>query len=130
MANASDTVTVAPGATIEFDDAAGIKVNAGAFSAIGEEGNVITFTGAVETAGFWEAIVFNSNNPANELAFTDIGFGGKGDSFGFSGNIEALIIATDNGQATVRDSNLHDSPDLCTDGANLVTMNLTTSNCN
>lgn len=130
MSSATDTVTLLPGTTLEFADGAGLRVNEGALSAVGDASDLIVFQGAVATPGYWEAIVFDANNPANEIAFADIAHGGKGDSFGFSGSTEAIIVVTDNGQATVRDSVVRDSGDLCFGGSgNLTVSDNTTSGC-
>lgn len=115
---------------IELGDGAGLKVENGALRAIGDPADLITFDGAVETPGYWEAIVFESNDPSNVIAHAEIANGGKGGDFSFSGATEALVIVTSGAQATVRDSFITDSADLCFAGSgSLTTTNNTLSGC-
>lgn len=108
------TVTISPGARLEFGANAGIRVNDGALTAIGTATEKIVFTGAVETKGFWEALVFASKNPGNKLVHVDVSYGGAGLSWGFSNNHKANIIVWNNGaMLELRDSVVRHSEDLC-----------------
>lgn len=108
--NAAAQVTLAAGATIEFAHQAGLRINNGSFRAVGSPSERITLTGAVRTqTGYWEALVFNSNDPGNELAYVDVAFGGAGASYGFSANDKANVIVAEAAQVSISDSTFTDS---------------------
>lgn len=128
--DASGELRIEPGVAIEFSEGAGIRVDEGALVAVGTPDSEIVFEGVTKTAGYWDSIVFASNNPRNEIAHASIAHGGKGDSFGFSGSIQALVVVEADAQATVRESSLSDSEAACFggDGA-LTTANNALTNC-
>lgn len=128
--DASGELRIEPGVAIEFSEGAGIRVDEGALVAVGTPDNEIVFEGVTKTAGYWDSIVFASNNPRNEIAHASIAHGGKGDSFGFSGSIQALVVVEADAQATVRESSLSDSESACFGGEGaLTTENNALTNC-
>lgn len=62
------TVTVAAGATLEFTNAAGLRVNAGALQAVGTADAGITFTSSTGNPGGWRGLGIASGG-ANRLRF-------------------------------------------------------------
>jgi len=76
--NVGAQVTIEPGATLLFDSDAGLDIESGgALIAVGTVTDSITFTGEIPTAGYWQAVYINSNNPLNELSYCNIGFAGQ-----------------------------------------------------
>jgi hypothetical protein len=72
-------VTIAPGAVYYFTADSGIYVNEnGSLTAVGTAFDTIRFLGKSPTPGYWGGIVFNSNNTANQLSFTEVSHGGSG----------------------------------------------------
>lgn len=101
--NLEAAVTVEPGATIKFASGAGIDVETdGSLTAAGTATDSITFTGEIETEGYWETLYINSNNPANELSYCNIGYGG---------DWHANVYVTNGGQLKLNHSYIHDSAD-------------------
>lgn len=103
MANATEGLTVATGAEIAMATDAGIDVRSGFLALSG------SVRGEVETAGYWQAIVFATNNPSNTLDGANVAHGGGGTSFGFTGNDNASIIVQDNARATLNNTTVRDS---------------------
>ena len=75
------SLTIAKGATVEFESQTGFKVNTtGAFIAKGTSGEPITFRGSNATAGYWNGIQFwFTQNPLNEISYANIEHAGSGD---------------------------------------------------
>ena len=73
------TLTIEPGTTVEFGNDAGIWIGeSGALNAQGSSGNIITFTGAQKTRGFWKGLNFYAtNNIENELEYVLVEYGGS-----------------------------------------------------
>lgn len=68
---------IAPGARFIFGPAGRILVKeTGSLSAIGLETDSIYFSGAQNVAGYWDCILFLSNNPYNEFKYVSIKHGG------------------------------------------------------
>jgi hypothetical protein len=63
------TVTIDAGATLQFASGAGLRVDAGALSAIGTEEARITFTSASGDPGGWRGLAINSSSSENALRF-------------------------------------------------------------
>ncbi len=73
-------VTIEPGARFEFAEDAGIRVRSDAtLRAIGgpSADERIVFTGVDASAGAWPGLHINTDNPTNELRFTEIAFAGQ-----------------------------------------------------
>ena len=71
-------VTIQPGAKFVFNQGARIDIEGdnGALIAIGKPDSIIKFWGNQKVAGYWEGIRFQTNNPSNELTYTEISHGG------------------------------------------------------
>jgi len=107
-----DELTIEPGVRVEVDGNKKIKINdSGAIIAIGTEDEPIVFTGSVEETGYWEGIVIISDDPRNELTYTDIGYAGGADEGPYT--VKANILLEDGGSAkgrlNLRNSRIHHS---------------------
>ncbi len=71
------TVTIEPGTTLQFDGNSGLRVNAGALSAIGTASERITFTSASGSTGGWRGIGINSGSSSNALRFVRLENAGR-----------------------------------------------------
>lgn len=77
------TLTIEPGATIQFANNAGLKViNGGGIIAKGTSDSPIIFTGTESSKGHWKAISFNAGCDSSQckLIHTVVEYGGAGDS--------------------------------------------------
>jgi hypothetical protein len=85
-------LTVAPGVSIHFESNTGLIINPnGILIAKGTISDSIYFTGKEAVKGYWKGILFNSNNPLNELENTSVSYGG-GNSFHDEPGIRANVI--------------------------------------
>lgn len=104
QANSTDVeaqITIEPGATLMFADNAGLDIgSSGSLIAVGTSTDSITFTGEVQTAGYWDAVWVNSNNPSNELSYCNVGF---------AGNYYSNVFLTGSGQLKLNHSTIHNS---------------------
>ncbi|MEX0662814.1 MAG: hypothetical protein WEA58_13730 [Balneolaceae bacterium] len=74
-------LTINPGVEIEFTSGADFDVtDESIIKAIGTEEDNIVFTGTEEAAGWWNGMLIQSPNPANEMDYVTFEYGG-GDSF-------------------------------------------------
>ena len=62
---------------------------------------ITKFLGMVATQGYWTSIAFHSNNPANQLVYTEIGHG--------CANDYADVYVFYHAAVTVSNSSIHDS---------------------
>ena len=86
------TLTIAPGVTLLMGAKTWINVSNDdtALHAVGTAAKPIVITGATQTKGSWESIVFdNSNNGTNALDYCTIEYGGGGTAKGYKGMIIA-----------------------------------------
>lgn len=71
-------INVDPGLVMQFESGSGIVVNSsGSFSANGTSAQPITMQGRFNSAGYWGAIAFKSNNPNNKLTYVNISDAGQ-----------------------------------------------------
>lgn len=99
------TVTVAAGADFLFDSAARLTVTStGALSAVGTSTDTITFEAEGKTPGYWEGILIQSNNTANELIYVDVAHAGD---YPNTGNVDVRSGAS----VAVHHSTFSDSDD-------------------
>jgi len=85
-------LTVTPGVSIHFEANTGLIINPnGILIAKGTTSDSICFTGKEAVKGYWKGILFNSNNPLNELENTSVSYGG-GNSFQDEPGIKANVI--------------------------------------
>lgn len=99
-------VTVEPGVRFEMASGANIETrSAGSFAAIGTAEDPIYFEGEQAARGFWNYIMFNSNNPSNALTHCIISHGGGSTSS--AGN--ASVIVRGNAQAAVSNTVISES---------------------
>ncbi|HVS31101.1 MAG TPA: right-handed parallel beta-helix repeat-containing protein, partial [Thermoanaerobaculia bacterium] len=78
------TLTIEPGVTVKFNTNTGLTIN-GRLLALGTSAANITFTAAAATPtrGSWQPILLNGGtNPASELTYATISYGGSGSSTG------------------------------------------------
>lgn len=97
-------LVVQAGTKVCFSANSGLVVTeTGSLTAVGTNTNRITFTGTVAAKGQWKGLAFRSNDPANELSFADILYGGNDDNFCcdyFEGpNISAALLVGSNSAA-------------------------------
>jgi hypothetical protein len=73
-------ITITAGATFLFAQHANLVVtgNSGSLRAVGTPSAKIQFLGEVATPGFWQVLVFDSSEDANELTHTEVAHGGGG----------------------------------------------------
>lgn len=97
--DARATLTIMPGATIEFDANQTIAFkqdfsgpNDGIIIAIGTASDSITFTGAVKTAGYWQGLIVQSNSVLNELDHCIVEYGGSDE---VDGGVANIILSKD-----------------------------------
>ena len=102
-------LSVAPGARLQFATDAGIEVVDGSLAAIGTAAAHISMRGAVDVAGAWSGLSFNSNNPLNALTFVDVAHGG-GARWGGTED-EANVYVQDTGRVSIANSQFTDSQD-------------------
>lgn len=78
------TLTINPGVMLQFAAGKELRVRSdGALNAVGTSSSPIIFTGAQQTPGYWDGIIFfNSNNVNNELKNAVIEFGGGTSNIG------------------------------------------------
>lgn len=85
-------LTIDAGAEFEFTSGAELEItDESIIKAIGTEEDNILFTGTEEVAGWWNGILVQSPNPANEMEYVTIEYGG-GDSFWTSQNENANLV--------------------------------------
>ncbi|HAP63441.1 MAG TPA: hypothetical protein DCR93_29410, partial [Cytophagales bacterium] len=95
-------VTIEPGVIIQLGERAGILItDVGSLTAEGTADNVITFTGATQSAGYWGAISFGSNTSANRLSHVVIEYGGA-DGISFITE-DASVILLGNARLSLED---------------------------
>ncbi|MEO1053301.1 MAG: hypothetical protein AAFX87_21895 [Bacteroidota bacterium] len=82
------TLTISPGATLEFEANSEIFFGVpfdrpeGIIRAIGTADNPITFTGVQKTPGYWKGIVIQSTSNQNLMEFCIVEYGGSDAIFG------------------------------------------------
>ncbi len=70
-------VTIQAGAEFHFASEARVDIETdGVLRAMGTATDSVIIRGEVATPGYWEGIVFRSNNPLNELNYTSVAHGG------------------------------------------------------
>ncbi|MEL6195656.1 MAG: right-handed parallel beta-helix repeat-containing protein [Myxococcota bacterium] len=111
LRSVSAALVIEAGAVIEFDENAGLLMEAGGGSLAcnGTEDEPVTLRGVSATPGFWEALVFDSNDSANVMTYCNVSHGGSGSSFGFSGNQTASIIVNGGARLDVSNSRVASS---------------------
>ncbi len=99
---------IEPGAVFEFGENGSIRIEAdGSMNAEGTEADKIIFTGADETAGFWQGLEYESTSSQNILKHVEISFGGSDQWTGVMDS-EANIFL-DGARVAISDSKIGDS---------------------
>lgn len=99
-------VTVEPGVRILMKPGSRIDIQSGgSLSAIGTDDQPIYFVGEQQARGFWDYIMFQSNNPNNRLEHCYIAFGG-GSSLS-SG--DGAVVIRDNAQLAIHNTVITES---------------------
>ncbi|MCC5927760.1 MAG: hypothetical protein JJU28_00810 [Cyclobacteriaceae bacterium] len=71
-------LTVMPGVVIAFENSKAMVINqSGTLVAKGTAEKKIVFTGKTASKGYWAGIVFNNNNPMNELLHVEVNYAGN-----------------------------------------------------
>lgn len=74
-------LVINPGVTIQFGSDQGLTTgeysSGSSLKIVGTPTERITLTGETPVAGSWKGIAFQSNSPINEIAYTDISYGGS-----------------------------------------------------
>jgi hypothetical protein len=80
----ASTLTIKPGVMLKFAAGKELRIRSdGAMNAVGTASAPIIFTGAQQTPGYWDGIIYyNSNNTKNELKYATVEYGGGGGSSG------------------------------------------------
>lgn len=99
--NTDATLTVAAGATIVFDEDAGMElVKTATLIADGTSGSPITFTGAEKTRGYWRGIYSISDRLSGVMDYCTVEYGG---GYEYTGCMCANLVFDSEGSAdTVR----------------------------
>ncbi|WP_435347467.1 hypothetical protein [Haloarchaeobius sp. HRN-SO-5] len=106
-------LTVAPGATVEFGQNAGLQVlEDGQLTAVGvtadEESRPITFTGEQKTRGYWNGIRFDeADRVTSRLQNVVVEYGG-GDAYTWS-NAAANVVLSRGARLAVTDATIRES---------------------
>ncbi len=94
------TLTIEPGVTVQFENAAGNKLNvSGSLSAVGTVTQPITFTGVVATPGSWGGISATNTvtSPALvDLSYVTLEYGGVNLSFGAQLYVDQAVVTMTN----------------------------------
>jgi hypothetical protein len=87
---------ISEGTTMRFESNVGLEVSGadGYLIAKGTTSEKVVFTGVTEAAGFWQGIVFFTNNVKNELDHTIISYGG---SSAFGAGVPQANVGIENG---------------------------------
>lgn len=89
------TLTILPGTTLKFKDETGISVaDGGKIIAVGEPGNMITFTKADLSYGVCNEISFGSCSQVEYCHITGMDFNANGDAYGLHGNLKNCIYSS------------------------------------
>ena len=90
--DADAVITIEPGTTLEFDRGAGLRVDAGALSAIGTSDDRIVFTSASGNPDDWRGLGISSNSDDNALDFVTMENAGRSWSVINNGNSTNLYV--------------------------------------
>src|SRR3990172_3410655 len=94
------TLTIEPGVTVQFENAAANKLNvSGTLSALGTLTQPITFTGVVATPGSWGGISATNTaiNPAQvNISYLTLDYGGVNVSFGAQLYVDQAVVTMTN----------------------------------
>ncbi|MEX0967068.1 MAG: hypothetical protein WD077_07510 [Bacteroidia bacterium] len=75
--NVDAALVIAEGVRIEMESGVSVEVrSSGSLHAAGSATEPVVFTGVQATAGYWDVLEFNSNNPENLLSHCRIEYGG------------------------------------------------------
>ncbi len=103
----SAALAIEAGTLILFERNAGFLVDTGGSLACnGTERKPVAIDGVTPMRGFWEAIVFRSNDSANILSHCLITHGGAGSSLAFSGNDTASVIVDSGAKLSISKSRI------------------------
>jgi hypothetical protein len=101
------TVTIEPGTTLQFDRNSGLRVNAGALSAIGTAAERITLTSASGSTGDWRGLAINSGGD-NALRFVILENAGRTWTAINNGRASNLYV-TDLGEVALTETTIRGS---------------------
>ncbi|WP_423743472.1 hypothetical protein V5735_10480 (plasmid) [Haladaptatus sp. SPP-AMP-3] len=104
------TLTIEPGATLEFGQDTGLRMyDGGILSAVGTGDEPITFTGEQKTRGYWRGIYFDdTNRTENELRYCVVEYGGGGNEF-WNAKEHANVAVTNGSRLSIRHSTIRNS---------------------
>ena len=91
------TLTILPGAKLLFAKNTHLTIGSGGkLVAEGTASDKIIFTGSAKDKGWWNGIMFNTNNAlrGSVLSNCEISYGGAGTSYGDNGNINCIDIGS------------------------------------
>jgi len=101
---------IEPGVVIAFEAGQGMEVMLSAYlKAIGTADDSIYFTGKEKQKGYWRGIAINSPSAENELAYTQINYGGGGELPGISVGANLGVNGDDFGYVKLRHSTISKS---------------------
>ncbi|GHA70035.1 PKD domain-containing protein [Pontibacter akesuensis] len=88
-------LVVQPGVIIEFEADKGLEImHQGFMTAKGTAAQKIIFTGKTKTPGFWKGILFDTNNPLNELDYVEVTYAGSSTMRDMPENVTANVGIT------------------------------------
>ncbi len=97
-------VTVEPGVYISMKNSSSIIVqNAGSLNAVGTSDDPIHFRGESPTPGYWEYLLFTSNNVLNHLEHVIFEYGGGNNSW------DGTVYCYSNGRLKIRNTSIRNS---------------------
>ncbi|MFH5800367.1 hypothetical protein [Haladaptatus sp. CMAA 1911] len=104
------TLTIEPGATLEFGQDSGLKLlDGGILSAVGTGDEPITFTGEQQTRGYWRGIYFDdTNRTENKLHYCIVEYGGGGREF-WNAKEYANVAVTNGSRLSIQHSTIRNS---------------------
>jgi hypothetical protein len=88
------TLTIEPGAILQFTTGTGLRVQAGVLHAIGTAAEKIIFTGVTAAPGAWEGLVFHASGSTSpsELTHVEVAYAGAGTVGSISNGIKGNVI--------------------------------------
>jgi hypothetical protein len=99
-------VIIEPGVRIAIESRRRIRVSgSGSLAAVGTTNAPIIFEGATASAGFWEYLSFESNNPDNRLEYCMVRHGGGSSLSSYPG----MVVVRNNAQVAIVDCEVKDS---------------------
>lgn len=103
-------LAISPGTQLRFRNHAGLEIDGGTLSAVGESSDPIVFSGVEELQGFWKGVRFrNTMTPDNEIAYAEIHHAGSERWHSTLDGSDAAIVVQHSSRVDVNDVEIADS---------------------